>query len=319
MRRRNCLGWRHRSALWTDVKFSRIGRHNSLSFLAPRQDPAERLDLLAGALVVSSGTRRFDKPKRVNATLPSGVKIVVLLSGRLQITVGSASRREICGPAALVIRTPHGASREQEFAADVPVRYVIVQMQEQLIGAEMALAMDTSLVADNRSADQHTQLMSCPAGQTLQSLTTQIMNCPILGPERELYLGGKAMQLAALAIASCVTQASAAGATRLSARDIDRISRARELLIDAMRQPPGLDRLAALVGLNVRKLSSGFRHVYGTTVFGFLQEYRLEQAYKLIAAGDMSVSEAAYHVGYGAAHFATVFRKRFGISPSSLR
>jgi len=33
----------------------------------------------------------------------------------------------------------------------------------------------------------------------------------------------------------------------------------------------------------------------------------------------MSVSEAAYHVGYGAAHFATIFRKRFGISPSSLR
>lgn len=69
----------------------------------------------------------------------------------------------------------------------------------------------------------------------------------------------------------------------------------------------------------MRKLSAGFRQVYGASVFGFLQEYRLEQAYKLISTGEMSVSEAAFHVGYGAAHFATIFRKRFGVSPSSLR
>jgi AraC family transcriptional activator of pyochelin receptor len=86
-----------------------------------------------------------------------------------------------------------------------------------------------------------------------------------------------------------------------------------------MQKPPSLEGLAQQVGLNVRKFSDGFRRVYGSTVFGFLQEYRLEQAYKLISSGEMSVSEAAYHVGYGAAHFATIFRKRFGISPSSLR
>lgn len=42
--------------------------------------------------------------------------------------------------------------------------------------------------------------------------------------------------------------------------------------------PPSLEELAQQVGLDVRKLSGGFRRVYGSTVFGFLQEYRLEQA-----------------------------------------
>lgn len=267
---------------------------------------------------MSAGARSFDKPKRVNATLPSGVKIVVLLSGRFQIAVGSDTGREICGPATIVIRTPHGAPRDQLFAAEVPVRSVIVQLREQLIGADMALAMDGSLLTGEATAEPHAVLM-CPANRMIRALAVQIMNCPIRGPERELFLGGKALQLAALAMSSCVTEANAARIAHLSARDLDRIRQARDLLIQAMRTPPSLDRLAALVGLNVRKLTDGFRRVYGTTVFGFLQEYRMEQAYKLIASGEMSVSEAAYHVGYGAAHFATAFRRRFGISPSSLR
>lgn len=281
--------------------------------------PAERLTLLSGALIVSAGVRSFDKPMRVNAMLSSGVKVVTLLSGRLQISVGTETGREICGPAALLIRTPQSAPRDQVFAADVPVRYVIVQMNEDLVSANMSRALETSFAAGQPSASPQSFLMSCPAGRALQSLAAQVMNCPIRGAERELYLGGKAMQLAGLVISSCMAQASATQVMQLSARDIDRIRQARELLIEAVRQPPSLEGLAAQVGLNVRKLSDGFRRVYGATVFGFLQEYRLEQAYKLIAAGEMSVSEAAYHVGYGAAHFSTIFRKRFGIPPSSLR
>jgi AraC family transcriptional activator of pyochelin receptor len=279
----------------------------------------EKLLLLSGALILSAGITRFDKPKRVKATLTAGVKTVVLLSGRVQIRIGEGAEREICGPAVLVIRTINGAERDQVFAADVPVRYVIVQMNENLMGADMSAALDRSFTSGNISRDDGALLMSGPAGHALQALTSQIMNCPIRGAERELYLGGKALQLAALAISSCISQANSEEALQLSSKEIERIRQARELLIASMQKPPSLEGLAQQVGLNVRKFSDGFRRVYGSTVFGFLQEYRLEQAYKLISSGEMSVSEAAYHVGYGAAHFATIFRKRFGISPSSLR
>ncbi|MGM4966771.1 helix-turn-helix domain-containing protein [Tardiphaga sp. 1201_B9_N1_1] len=289
--------------------------------LSPVTTPSEneKLLLLSGALILSAGITRFNKPKRVNAALPAGVKTVVLLSGRVQIRIGEGAEREICGPAVLVIRTINGAERDQVFAADVPVRYVIVQMNENLMGADMSAALDRSFTSRDISRDNGALLMSGPAGHALQALTSQIMNCPIRGAERELYLGGKALQLAALAISSCISQANSEEALQLSSKEIERIRQARELLIASMQKPPSLEGLAQQVGLNVRKLSDGFRRVYGSTVFGFLQEYRLEQAYKLISSGEMSVSEAAYHVGYGAAHFATIFRKRFGISPSSLR
>ncbi|MGO4815974.1 helix-turn-helix domain-containing protein, partial [Cupriavidus sp. 2MCAB6] len=50
-----------------------------------------------------------------------------------------------------------------------------------------------------------------------------------------------------------------------------------------------------------------------------LQAHRLQQAYDLIRSGEKSVAEAAYHVGYNPAHFSGIFRKRFGILPSTLR
>ncbi|MGY3621451.1 helix-turn-helix transcriptional regulator [Bradyrhizobium sp. USDA 10063] len=278
----------------------------------------ERLLMLSGAMVLSAGINRFDEPKRVNAALPAGIKTVVLLSGRLQISVGGGSEREVCGPTVLVIRSSADAARDQVFAANVPIRYLIVQMDENVLGREMTTALDRSLDALGGKSDAAARLASCPAGHALRALVSQITNCPMRGPERELYLCGKAMELVALAIASCITRIDG-GELKLPARDIERIRQARDILVAAMSQPPSLDALAQQVGLNVRKLSSGFRQVYGASVFGFLQEYRLEQAYKLISTGEMSVSEAASRVGYGPAHFATIFRKRFGVSPSSLR
>jgi AraC family transcriptional activator of pyochelin receptor len=273
--------------------------------------------MLSGAIIVATGINRFDNPKRVNAALPPGVKTVVLLSGRLRISIGGSREREICGPSVLLIRSTAETARDQVFAADVPVRYLIVQMDERLLGPNVAAALDRPNNNGHASVSG-AWLACCPAGRALQALVTQITNCPVRGPERDIFVCGKAMQLVALAISSCVTR-SGSDNLLLPAREIERIRRARDILVETMRTPPSLDALAQEVGLNVRKLSSGFRQVFGTSVFAFLQEYRLEQAYKLIASGELSVSEAAFHVGYGPAHFATIFRKRFGVSPSSLR
>ncbi|TFV78662.1 AraC family transcriptional regulator [Bradyrhizobium frederickii] len=277
----------------------------------------ERFFMLSGAMILSAGVNRFDEPKRVNVALRAGIKTVVLLSGRLQISIGGDSAREVCGPTVLVIRSSADAARDQVFAANVPIRYLIVQMDESVLGSQTAAALDQSLEALATRGGTGARLASRPVGHALRALVAQITNCPIRGPERELYLCGKAMQLVAVAISSCISEAVCDA--NLASRDIERIRRARDILVATMSEPPSLDALAQQVGLNVRKLSAGFRSLYGASVFGFLQEYRLEQAYQLISTGEMSVSQAAFHVGYGAAHFATIFRKRFGVSPSRLR
>ncbi len=72
---------------------------------------SERLSLLNGALIVSAGVNSFDTPVHVNAALKPGVKVVVLLSGRMHIKIGSAPMNEICGPACFVIRNTNETPR----------------------------------------------------------------------------------------------------------------------------------------------------------------------------------------------------------------
>ena len=68
--------------------------------------------------------------------------------------------------------------------------------------------------------------------------------------------------------------------------------------------------------MNPRKLTAGFRKVFGASVFGYLQEYRLREAHRMLCDEEANVSTVAYRVGYSPAHFSIAFRKRYGISPA---
>ncbi len=103
---------------------------------------------------------------------------------------------------------------------------------------------------------------------------------------------------------------------RITCSEVERIHAARDLLVGALQEPPSLDTLASRVGMNPRKLTAGFRKVFGASVFGYLQEYRLREAHRMLCDEEANVSTVAYRVGYSPAHFSIAFRKRYGISPA---
>lgn len=86
-----------------------------------------------------------------------------------------------------------------------------------------------------------------------------------------------------------------------------------------MANPPSLIELSKLAGINEYKLKVGFKEEYGTTVFAYLRNKRLEKAWEIISTGDISVSQTATMVGYNNfSHFAEAFRKQYGINPSEV-
>jgi len=85
-------------------------------------------------------------------------------------------------------------------------------------------------------------------------------------------------------------------------------------------EPPSLRALARLFGTNDFKLKKGFRALFGTTVFGYVAARRLTVAHQLLTLPDESVQDVAARVGFtNPAHFATAFRRRFGLPPSHRR
>ncbi len=98
--------------------------------------------------------------------------------------------------------------------------------------------------------------------------------------------------------------------------DVDRIYQARDILLQCLDNPPSLIELARQVGLNDCTLKRGFRQVFGTTAFGYLHNYRLEQARQLLEERRLNISEIAQAIGFAnRSHFASAFRKKFGITP----
>jgi AraC-like DNA-binding protein len=148
----------------------------------------------------------------------------------------------------------------------------------------------------------------------------QILNCPYQGWTRQFYLESKALELLILWLAHAADSDKTFDLCKLSLDDIDRIHQAKDILTRRLNQPPSLLELARQVGLNDRKLKQGFRQIFGTTVFGYLHNYRMQQAQRLLMAGQMNVKETAQSVGYASqSAFNAAFKKRFGVNPKTVQ
>lgn len=95
-----------------------------------------------------------------------------------------------------------------------------------------------------------------------------------------------------------------------------KIKKAKEIILSNMAEPPGLDALASQVGLSLKKLKMGFKQIYGDTVYGFLFDYKMEYARKLLDSGSYNVNEVGLKIGYSTgSHFIAAFKKKFATTP----
>ncbi|BAU12325.1 transcriptional regulator [Leptolyngbya sp. NIES-3755] len=155
----------------------------------------------------------------------------------------------------------------------------------------------------------------------MQVILHQILHCPYQGAIKQMYLEGKVLELAALQFVQLLeTNRSSHQESAFKADEVERLHHAKDILMQQFENPPSILALAHQVGLNDFKLKQGFRQVFGTTVFGYLREYRLEQARLLLADGQLNVQQVAQAIGYAhAGYFANAFKRKFGINPKAYR
>ncbi len=98
--------------------------------------------------------------------------------------------------------------------------------------------------------------------------------------------------------------------------NVMKIRKAKEIIIENMAEPPSLIELANQIGLNLKKLKMGFKQIYGDTVYGFLFDYKMEYARKLLDSGSYNVNEVGLKIGYSTgSHFIAAFKKKFATTP----
>jgi len=147
-------------------------------------------------------------------------------------------------------------------------------------------------------------------------ILNQIINEKLSENVKNLYLKGKIFELLGiyfnesndLNIEQCPFLADE--------KNVVKIKMAKEIIIKNFENPPSLKELSTEVEIPLKNLKTGFKQIYGNTVFGFLTDYKMNTASKMLSSRSFNVNEVSTHLGYSSSsHFINVFKKKFGITP----
>ncbi|MFT3803916.1 MAG: AraC family transcriptional regulator [Burkholderiaceae bacterium] len=260
-------------------------------------------------------------PLEVRAPVFEGLQIIVSLNCRLRGGVNGRAPFPIDESGVYLVLTSGQHEGYDCFEPNVLQRCVRIGIgpdSAQRSGLDLGCLARSG--AGRRLCSDDLIVVHLPLTPAVRAIATQALLCPYDDAMRDIYLAGKGLELTAAATGPLLARDGAVPRpdAGLSRADLDCLWHARELVARHFQQPPSLHALARQVGINVKKLTQGYRQLFGTSVFEHIQQVRLHEGYRMLCTGGYSVSEAASFVGYTIPHFSTLFRKHFGFPPSRL-
>lgn len=136
------------------------------------------------------------------------------------------------------------------------------------------------------------------------------------GPANNLYVDGCVISLLGM---FCAAAKMAATWSPPVIEDI-RLDRVVEYIEAHFAAPIVMDDLAKVAGMSTIQFSRSFKKAVGLTPHAFLTDRRLAEAKFLLKSSQLSITEVALAAGFGSsAHFASVFSRKVGATPSAYR
>ena len=109
------------------------------------------------------------------------------------------------------------------------------------------------------------------------------------------------------------------GKYKLTADDIVKLKKVEAVLNSPGKSPPDIAALAKKYSMTKVRLSHTFKEVYGSSIYNYYQNQRMQKAHELLSAGELSVKEVGEKLGYtNLSNFVLAFTKQFNTSPKSL-
>ena len=169
------------------------------------------------------------------------------------------------------------------------------------------------LSAKNKDKKYYTQEGVSPA---IAVILSQMMNYNLHPSIKELYIKGKVYELISLYFNKSSDADIEQCPFLVDEDNVQRIRKAKEIMISRMGEPPTLSELSDEIGLSLKKLKEGFKQIYGDSVFSFLFDYKMDYARKMLETGKHNVNEVGLKVGYStSSHFIAAFKKKYGTTP----
>lgn len=174
--------------------------------------------------------------------------------------------------------------------------------------------------SDGRSIEPQHYLATVAGNAPIIKAARRILDLPIDGPLSALLAEGRAIELLAEALTGLKDAHLRGGRSlRLRPKEIRQLSMVKGQLEAQCAQHQTLGQLGRAAGLNRRKLTEGFKALFGVTVHEHLLASRMKQATRLLEEG-LSVADVSERVGYsGRAGFGKAFKKFYGVAPRTVK
>ncbi|HTN45703.1 MAG TPA: AraC family transcriptional regulator [Flavipsychrobacter sp.] len=102
----------------------------------------------------------------------------------------------------------------------------------------------------------------------------------------------------------------------LNIADIKMLYQVKERLLDNLEKAPSIAELSKFSGVSETKLKRLFNQVFGKSIFQYFQNFRMQEAARLLREERLSVSEVGYQLGFSnLGHFTKVFEEVIGVKP----
>ncbi len=158
-----------------------------------------------------------------------------------------------------------------------------------------------------------------PITPQMMTLIHQILNCNRVGHFKRMFLESHVIELLMLQLEQIDNHNCEVFCT-INKQHEEKLYAVREILSQHLSGDFSLNSLAQQVGTNEFTLKKGFKELFGTSVFGYWNQIKMQEARTLLAEGVMNVKEVSARIGYkNPQHFSTAFKRYYGYSPSELR
>lgn len=152
----------------------------------------------------------------------------------------------------------------------------------------------------------------------MQQLIKSVYHCEEVGPMRNMLIQSRTLELIALQISQFTS--STQEENNIKTADTDKLHNIKLYIDQHFLSDLSLTGLAQVSLLNEFKLKQGFKKLFGTTVFSYIRELRMNYARTMLTDTLASIDEVADAIGYEhTQHFSIAFKKHFGYNPSELR